>query len=264
MPYVIKPGDTLSKVAKSVGITLAELLNLNPKYKADPDNINVGDVLNTPGSSSNEKAKKALGALSAKYETGGRGPGTVSSGAGDAGGVSYGSYQMSSKRGVADKFVTQPDFPFRNDFKNLNAGSSQFSAKWKEIAASHADEFQECQHEYIKRTHYDPLITKINNDDGLDVNTRSFALQNVIWSTAVQHGPGNSVVHKAFIALNMKPSDPDFDKKFISAIYAERGRKNSQGILVHFSGNSISVQKGVANRFKSEETDALNMLNNEV
>jgi len=35
-----------------------------------------------------------LGDLSSKYETGGNGPTTVSSGKGDAGGVSYGSYQM--------------------------------------------------------------------------------------------------------------------------------------------------------------------------
>lgn len=38
-----------------------------------------------------------LGTLSSRYETGGRGSLTVSGGAGDAGGVSYGTYQMTSK-----------------------------------------------------------------------------------------------------------------------------------------------------------------------
>ncbi|MEO7404886.1 MAG: hypothetical protein ABIU95_14560, partial [Burkholderiales bacterium] len=45
-----------------------------------------------------------LGKLSAKYESGGRASGTVSSGKGDPGGVSYGSYQLSSKVGTAQKF----------------------------------------------------------------------------------------------------------------------------------------------------------------
>src|SRR5262249_46471025 len=43
-----------------------------------------------------------LGSLSEKYESGGRGPGTVSTGKGDLGGVSYGTYQLSSKVGRAD------------------------------------------------------------------------------------------------------------------------------------------------------------------
>ena len=269
MQYKIKQGDTLSKIADSFGLTLTDLLNLNPAYKANPGKINIGDVLNLPGNDTTKpvaeskpgNGKKALGALSAKYETGGRGAGVVSSGQGDAGGVSYGSYQMSSKLGVADEFVSQPDFPFKNDFMNLKAGSAEFSAKWKEIANSHLEEFQDSQHEYIKRTHYDPLVEKIKSEDAVDINTRSIALQNVIWSTAVQHGPKNSIVHKALAALNINPDNPEFDKKFISAIYAERGRKNSDGTLVHFARNSLAVQQGVANRFKSEEADALKMLN---
>jgi hypothetical protein len=41
-------------------------------------------------------------------------------------------------------------------------------------------------------------------------------------------------------------ADPEFDKKLIKAIYAERGRKDAQGKLVYFSRNSPEVQKGVA------------------
>jgi len=46
-----------------------------------------------------------LGSLSAKYETSGRGPGTVSTGRGDAGGVSYGSYQLASKLGRPEELT---------------------------------------------------------------------------------------------------------------------------------------------------------------
>ena len=53
------------------------------------------------------------------------------------------------------------------------------------------------------------------------------------------------------------------DEKLIRAIYAERGRKDAKGVLVHFSKNSLKVQQGVAARFVNELKDALKMLASE-
>lgn len=44
-------------------------------------------------------ATQRLGALSERFESGGRGAGAVSSGKGDPGGVSYGIWQLSSRAG---------------------------------------------------------------------------------------------------------------------------------------------------------------------
>src|ERR1043165_7579622 len=299
MTYTVKPGDNLSKIATRNGVTLAQLLQANPQVK-DPNRISVGDVLNLPGDSSGVPAgstddtkplpvnaipvtatpqttttsaaagalgkalAEELGSLSAKYETGGRGPGVVSSGAGDYGGVSYGSYQMATNTGTVKSFVTQSSFPWRQDFQSLTPGTPDFSACWKRIAASDTDAFQKCQHEYIKQTHYDRLAAKIMSDDSLDVNTRSNALQNVVWSTAVQHGPGTPIVHRACSTLSCKPDDSQYDEQLIRAIYAERGRKKPDGNLAYFGKSSPSVQTGVANRFKNELQDALAMLAKEV
>lgn len=296
MIYRVPPGDTLSKIAKRNGISLAQLLQANPQI-TNPNKIQVGQVVNLPDTSTEttqpfpsnvvpavtkaattvaaaaagaaagalgEALAEALGTLSAKYETGGRGPGVVSSGAGDPGGVSYGSYQMATKMGVPQKFVKQPGFPWLTDFQNLTAGTADFTACWKRIAANETDAFQKCQHEYIKKTHYDLLAAKILSDDGLDVNTRSRALQNVVWSTAVQHGGATSIVHKALANVTCAKTDPAFDEQLIRAIYAERGRKKPDGNLVYFSKSSPNVQKGVANRFKNELNDALAMLAKEV
>jgi len=284
MTYTVRPGDTLSKIATRNGVTLAQLLQANPQV-TDPNKINVGDVINVPnGSTTTDNTKplptnavpvtatgalgKAiaaeLGTLSAKYETGGRGPGTVSTGAGDPGGVSYGSYQMATKMGTATSFVTQAGFPWRQDFQSLSAGTAQFTAVWKKIAADQTDAFQGAQHAYIKKTHYDPLVAKILNDDNLDVNSRSRALQNVVWSTAVQHGGATPIVHRACNNVTRSPSDPKYDEELIRAIYAERGRKKPDGNLAYFSKSSSSVQSSVANRFKNEQQDALNMLAKEV
>jgi len=284
MTYTVKSGDTLSKIAMRNGVSLAQLLQANPQI-SNPNNIKVGDIINVPNAEVTTENTKplpaivpaaaaagalgtaladALGALSAKYETGGRGPGTVSTGAGDFGGVSYGSYQMASKMGVPARFVTQAGFLWLQDFANLTAGTAQFTAVWKRIATQQTDAFQKAQHSYIKKTHYDLLVAKVLTDDNLDVNSRSRALQDVVWSTAVQHGGATPIVHRACATLSCKQTDPDYDKQLICAIYAERGRKKPGGGLAYFSKSSPGVQTGVANRFKNELQDALAMLAKEV
>jgi murein DD-endopeptidase MepM/ murein hydrolase activator NlpD len=295
MTYTVKAGDTLSTIASRNGLTLAQLLQANPQI-TDPNRINVGDEVNLPnGSSTNEATQPLpanpviasstdntkplpsnpvaaasgalgtaladeLGCLSAKYETGGRGPGVVSTGVGDPGGVSYGSYQMASKMGVPQRFVGQAGFPWAQDFQNLTAGSADFTACWKRIAAAQTDDFQRAQHAFIKQSHYDPLAAKVLAENKVDVNTRSFAVQNVIWSTAVQHGGATPIVGRAIGNLSCNTSDPTYDKQLICAIYAERGRKKPDGNLAYFSKSSPSVQAGVAKRFQNEQADALAML----
>jgi murein DD-endopeptidase MepM/ murein hydrolase activator NlpD len=286
MTYTVKPGDTLSKIAKLNGCSLDQLMKANLQI-SDPNKIKVGDVLTlpnglgelttdntkplpqippaTPPSSSSAGAlgqalADLLGELSAKYETGGRGPGTVSTGSGDPGGVSYGSYQMATKMGTVARFVAQAGFQWAKDFQGLTPGTAPFTACWKRIATNETDAFQKAQHAFIKKSHYDLLAAKILADDNLDVNTRSRALQDVVWSTAVQHGGGTSIVHKACATVKCKPADSEYDKQLICAIYAERGRKKPDGNLAYFSKSSPSVQSGVAKRFKNEEQDALAML----
>jgi murein DD-endopeptidase MepM/ murein hydrolase activator NlpD len=286
MTYTVKPGDTLSKIAKLNGCSTDQLLKANPQV-TDPNRIKVGDVLTLPNGLSDlttdntkplpqappakppaqsaagalgQALADALGELSAKYETGGRGPGVVSTGSGDPGGVSYGSYQMATKMGTVARFVAQSGFPWATDFQGLTPGTAPFTACWKRIAANETDAFQSAQHAFIKKSHYDLLAAKILADDGLDVNTRSRALQDVVWSTAVQHGGATTIVHKAFASVQCKPEDGEFDKQLICAIYAERGRRKPDGNLAYFSKSSPSVQSGVSKRFQNEQQDALAML----
>ena len=203
---------------------------------------------------------KELGALSERYESGGRGAGVVSTGRGDYGGVSYGTYQMTSKggkRSTASKFAKQSKWA--DQFEGLQAGSKEFSAKWKQIAKDDPS-FKEAQHGYIKKTHYDPLAKKTAEDTGLDVNSRSKALQDVVWSTGVQHGSGTNVMRKA---LAGKDAASMTDDEIIKAVYAERGKTDAQGNLARFKSSSKGVQKGVANRYGNEQADALAALEKE-
>jgi len=276
MRYAVRPGDSLSRIAAAHGITLQQILAANPQFQANPNRVRVGDVLEIPETAARPPAAPGvtppttstgdttLGDLSSKYETGARGPGTVSSGIGDAGGVSYGSYQMTSRNGgTVGRFVSMPDFPWRDQFFGLTPGTPPFTAQWKAIASAEAAAFQVAQHRYIKQTHFDVLVASVLSKDGLAIVTRSGAVQDCVWSTAVQHGPNTTVVHLALDAVRRQGLTADaaeYDRALIKAIYAERGRRNAGGKLVYFANNSAEVQRGVAQRFVDEERDALRML----
>ncbi len=132
-----------------------------------------------------------LGKLSEKYESGGRGPATVSSGIGDPGGVSYGTYQLASALGNADRFVR---LYYPVDFEGLKGGTPAFTEVWKKVVAKDPEEFRRNEHEFIKRTHYDPHIKLLESALKIDIQTRSRALRDVIWSCAVHHGPNSKII----------------------------------------------------------------------
>jgi hypothetical protein len=210
-----------------------------------------------------------LGKLSERFEVGGRGPGTVSTGVGDAGGVSYGSYQMTSvpRGGTVLRFVRDPSFPFGDAFKDLTPGTQEFSDAWRRLAQEQPEAFKEAQHEFIRRTHFDPMVERIRQHTGIDVLSRSPALQDCLWSTSVQHGGASGIPIVACEAVRGSSGAPQptqgrvFDEAWIHAIYAERGRRAPDGTLVYFQRNSPNVQKGVARRFEEELVAALTMLN---
>jgi hypothetical protein len=54
--YEVVKGDTLSKIARDNGLTLAELLELNPSYKANPDMVSIGASITISGTTSSEAA----------------------------------------------------------------------------------------------------------------------------------------------------------------------------------------------------------------
>ena len=61
MIYRIKSGDSLFKIARAHELTLNELLALNPRFKANPNSINVGDeVVVRPPSTESEPEQVLL------------------------------------------------------------------------------------------------------------------------------------------------------------------------------------------------------------
>jgi LysM repeat protein len=62
--YVIKTGDTLSKVARKFGLTLDELLAANPQIK-DPNKIGLGQEIVIPLPASDEPTPEPSGSAPA-------------------------------------------------------------------------------------------------------------------------------------------------------------------------------------------------------
>jgi hypothetical protein len=203
----------------------------------------------------------SLGQVSRRYEGGG--PGTVSSGKGDPGGASYGSWQMSSapRGGTVGAFVVSSSY--KDQFVGLTPGSAEFTAVWKQLAQAQPQQFEQAQHDYIKSTLNDPLVASIKALCSVDVSTRSAGLQDCTWSTAVQHGPGNgatifkAALHSSNMAMLNAVQGRLYDGHLVLSVYQERGRTDATGALVHFKSSSAQVQQGVASRYERELNDAL-------
>jgi hypothetical protein len=167
--------------------------------------------------------------------------------------------------GTVLRFVRDDAFPWRDRFAGLTPGSEEFSARWRALAAEAPQAFFEAQHAFIEKTHFAPLVRRVRLASGLDVTRRSHALQDAVWSTAVQHGPNSLVMKRALVALGwidvLPPDDLDGDRRLIGAIYAERGRRRADGRLAYFPRvTSSRVQQSLADRFANEARDALTML----
>ncbi|MBF0466336.1 MAG: hypothetical protein HQK94_14785 [Nitrospirae bacterium] len=194
-----------------------------------------------------------LGSISVKYESGNRGVSTISSGVGDAGGVSYGTYQLSSTTGTLQAYLNSSGYGAQ--FAHLNSGTDAFNQKWKHIAASDTD-FAQSQHDFIKSTHYEPLAIKVLADTGLDVSMRGRALNEAIWSTGVQYGGHTGLVSKA---LAGKDTANMSDAEIITVIQDYKAATVER----YFKSSSDDVRAAVANRIRSEKADLLAMAQSE-
>lgn len=123
-----------------------------------------------------------LGQISMWYETHGAGPGTISTGKGDLGGVSYGEFQLSEAKKTLSEFLNRSSF--KSDFNGLTPATEEFNEKWTELSSN--PDFVDAQYQFIKKSHYD-LVRERLKRDGFDLSERGPAVQEALWSTAVQY-----------------------------------------------------------------------------
>lgn len=193
-------------------------------------------------------ASDDIGSAVAKYESGSKGVASISGGAGDPGGASYGKYQLASKTGTLGRYLK--DSGYDKQFAGLAPGSAGFNAKWTELAKSDKA-FADSQHDFIKKTHFDPAI-KIAKELGFDVNNR--AIQEMIWSGSIQHGKVSKVLQNAAATPGFAQMDA---KQQVAAFYQARNAYAESAMRKN--GASEAVIQGVAKRYRSEIKDVMKL-----
>lgn len=205
-----------------------------------------------------------LGALSERYECGNRGPGAVSNGRNDPGGVSYGLFQLASRAGTCAAFLAAEGKKWASRFGSHTPGSDDFSAIWRKIAEADHDAFAQAQRDFIARTHYFPAVNGIKAKTGLDLNACHPAVRDATWSTAVQHGGALRILNAAVENADRQAQrgEGSYDRALVEGIYAER----SVYVLRVAERPQLSAEERrlleslVRNRFVAERDDALRML----
>ena len=209
-----------------------------------------------------------LGQTSEKFESGGKGPGTINAynggAGGDLGGASYGTYQLasflppimstgkarpSSKNSPVIQFLNTSKF--KDKFTGLEPATASFDAKWTEIATTFANDFKNEQHDYIQKKYYNVAIGNLQRQ-GLDMIKYGPAVQDLIWSGAVQFGPANT---KAFTeALRDKSTLTDKD---IVTLVSEYKINNVDTL---FKSSSADIRADVKLRYQSEKQALLKLI----
>lgn len=195
--------------------------------------------------------QEITGKISSKYESGGRGVATVSTGKGDAGGVSYGAHQLASKTGTMAAFLNSAfGSSYKARFGNTQPGTKEFSAIYSAIAKERPLEFEMNQFLYIASTHYEPQAKKLKAN-GIDVYSRNVAVRECVFSVSVQYGPNTGFIVEA-LGANYKGTDADFIER------VQNHRRDT--VKTRFKSSSKNVQDNIAKRAMDEKADLLKLL----
>lgn len=199
-----------------------------------------------------------LGKLSARFESGSEGIAAI--GYDRNGGTSYGKYQIASRVGSMKSFISfldaeAPDLATRlRNAGPANTGcrTGKMPTEWKAIAKEQPERFEQLQETFIRKTHYDPALAAIGERTKLNPDSLSPAMREVVWSTAVQHGPnGAARIFEQADGMSGK-ADASYERKLITNVYNIR--------VGQFGSSSSQVRESVRNRFNQEKQLALKML----
>jgi hypothetical protein len=207
-----------------------------------------------------------LGQTSEKYESGGRGPGTINNYAnsGDFGGASYGTYQLASylpetlpngkarpnaKKSPLKDYIAASRFG--DKFAGLDPATSAFDNMWKSLAASNPTEFKKDQHDFIQAKYYDVMLASLKRK-GLDLSGFGPGVQDLIWSTAVQLGPNRTDIFTSPLEGKSELTDKD--------IVELVSNYKINNVNTYFKSSSDSIKSGVKTRWQDEKTDLLKLV----
>ena len=191
-----------------------------------------------------------LGFVSGEFESGGN-PGVIAK---DNIGYAYGAWQMNSQVGALRDFVKS----IKNDERfahlaELKIDSPEFQNEWARVAKEYPNAFLEKQHEFIEKTKFKPVLDYARS---AGLNTTNRAVQEALWSQAVQHGfEGNKKIIDAAVKKVGKSSSAD---EIVRALYESRA-----DYINGLSTLSDSLKVQINDRYRRESSKALAIVSNE-
>lgn len=210
-----------------------------------------------------------LGQTSEKYESGGNGTGTINNylKSNDFGGASYGTYQFASmlpllmpngnyrtSKGTSPLMQYLSTSRFKERFAGLTPATPEFDAMWRQISKENfnvdrtKDAFWIDQHYYIQSKYYNTCIANVQRT-GIDLSRFGVAVQDMVWSCAVQLGPANTKVFTDPLRGKAQLSDAEIIKMVT--------QYKVDNVSKLFKSSSQDIRNSVVARWKSEEKDLL-------
>lgn len=216
-------------------------------------------------------ALEGLGKLSALFESGKEGSAAI--GYDKTGGTSYGQYQIASNTGTMDEFIAFLEKQAPRLARVLkkagpaNTGSREgrMPEAWRAVNAKDPKGFAGLQQSFIQERLYEPALEKLRGA-GLNDKGMSRALREVLFSTAVQHGPSGAA---AIIGKALRETAASAGESASPAGGPAAESRKTEGELIEriyalrkerFGSSSPEVRKAVAARLQNERDLALDML----
>ena len=189
-----------------------------------------------------------IGKYVKKFESGSKGSSAISSGTGDYGGVSFGSYQFPSyKKSV----TTEGNLPafwnkyYASQYPGVQPGNNEaFKKAWLDAVSKDPTGFFNNEHAFIASQYYTPAVNKLVEYGVGDPGKYDRSAQEAIWSSAVQLGPGSAakLFRDAGVSNSMSAAE------YINKVY---DRKYNT-VDSKFKSSSKSVRDSIRGRYTEE------------
>lgn len=199
-----------------------------------------------------------IGKYVRQFESGSKGSRMISKGTGDYGGVSFGTYQFPSYKKAVTTSGKLAEFWnkfYASKFPGVQPGDNQaFKDAWLKAVDSDPNQFFKNEHD-TEASEYTAALNRVKSrKPTFDPDRFSRGVQESLWSSAVQYGPGG-LIDKVFIQEGL---DNNTDKnKALEMIYNAK----INGVDNHFKSSSTGVKNGIRSRFK-QEFEILKGINN--
>lgn len=237
--------DDLEEESNSLGSRLVRMIQ---GIIAEPAEASTTTTPSSP-STNGERISGGLGSLSRQHESGSQGTSAI--GHDSTGGTSYGTYQISSRRGSMNTFLDTLEHNDPEAAARLRASGNPdsgrngaFANEWRALAGE--GRLQTSERQYIMSTHYMPAYNALRSGPKRMVDENP-ALREALFSTAVQHGAG-----AAPQIFNRVYRDGMTPQEYISAIYARR--------RTQFRNSTPEERASVQERLMREEQQAISMV----